>query len=67
MNANDATLTALTTTQTGNRAASNAPNAPAAASFDLVLTAVVGSTLGSWAVGGYLHGGRSHTLVLHCC
>jgi hypothetical protein len=47
VNANDATLTALTTTQTGNGAASNAPNAPAAASFDLVLTAVAASTLGS--------------------
>jgi hypothetical protein len=47
VNANGATLTALTTTQTGNEAASNAPNAPAAASFDLVLTAVAGSTLGS--------------------
>lgn len=47
MNANDATPTALTTTQTGNGAASNAPNAPAAASFDLVLTAVAGSPLGS--------------------
>jgi hypothetical protein len=46
VNANDATLTALTTTQTGNGAASNAPNAPAAASFDLVLTAVAGSNLG---------------------
>ena len=47
MNANDATLTALTTTQTGNRAASNAPNAPAAASFDLVLTAVADGALGN--------------------
>jgi hypothetical protein len=47
VNANDATLTALTTTQAGNGAASNAPNAPAAASFDLVLTAVADSNLGS--------------------
>jgi hypothetical protein len=47
VNANDATLTALTTTQTGDGAASNAPNAPAAASFDLVLTAVAASNLGS--------------------
>lgn len=47
MNPIDATLTALTPTQTGSRTASNAPNAPAAASFDLVLTADAGSTLGS--------------------
>jgi hypothetical protein len=47
VNANNATLTALTTTQAGSRVASNAPNAPAAASFDLILTAVAGSALGS--------------------
>jgi hypothetical protein len=47
MNANDALLTALTTAKSGSRAADNAPNAPAAASFDLVLTAVAGSNVGS--------------------
>ena len=47
MNANDATLTALTPTKSSSRAASNAPNAPTAASFDLVVTAVAGNTLGS--------------------
>jgi hypothetical protein len=43
VNANDATLTALTPTKSSSRAANNAPNAPAAASFDLVLTAVAGT------------------------
>jgi hypothetical protein len=47
VNTNDATLTALTPTKSSSRAASNAPNAPAAASFDLILTAVADSTLGS--------------------
>jgi hypothetical protein len=47
VNASDATLTALTTTKSSSRAASAAPNAPASASFDLVLTAVAGSSLGS--------------------
>jgi hypothetical protein len=56
VNANDATLTALTTTKSSSRAASNAPNAPAAASFDLVLTAVAGSTLGS--------SGAPYTLII---
>jgi hypothetical protein len=47
VNANDATLTALATAQTGSRVADTAPNAPASASFDLVLEAVAGSALGS--------------------
>jgi hypothetical protein len=47
MNANDAMLTALATAQTGSTVADTAPNAPAAASFDLVLEAVAGSALGS--------------------
>ena len=46
MNANDATLTALATAQTGSTVADTAPNAPASASFDLVLEAVAGSALG---------------------
>jgi hypothetical protein len=47
MNANDAMVTALATTQTGSMVADTAPNAPASASFDLVLEAVAGSALGS--------------------
>jgi len=47
MNANDAMVTALATTHTGGMVADTAPNAPAAASFDLVLEAVAGSALGS--------------------
>ena len=47
MNANDAMLTALATAQTGSTVADAAPNAPASASFDLVLEAVAGSALGS--------------------
>ena len=47
MNANDAKLTDLTTNQAGNGAGSSAPNAPAAASFELVLAAVAGSNPGS--------------------
>jgi hypothetical protein len=47
VNTNDAQLTALTTAQSGSRANANAPNAPAADSFDLVLTAVADSTLGN--------------------
>ena len=46
MNANDAMLTALVTAQTGSTVADTAPNAPASASFDLVLEAVAGSALG---------------------
>ena len=47
MNANDATLTALTTAQTGSTVADTAPNAPANPGFDLVLHAAAGSALGS--------------------
>jgi hypothetical protein len=47
MNANDAMLTALATAQTGSTVADTAPNAPAAASFDLILEAAAGSALGS--------------------
>ena len=47
MNANDAMLTALATAQRGSMVADTAPNAPAAASFDLILRAVAGSALGS--------------------
>jgi hypothetical protein len=47
VNANDATLTGLTTAQTGSTVADTAPNAPANPGFDLVLGAAVGSALGS--------------------
>jgi hypothetical protein len=47
MNANDATLTELTTAQTGSTVEDNAPNAPAGASFDLVVEAVAGTALGN--------------------
>ena len=47
MNANDATLTALTTAQTGSTVADTAPNAPANPGFDLILAAAAGSALGS--------------------
>jgi hypothetical protein len=47
MNANDATLTELTTAQTGSMVEDNAPNAPANGSFDLVVEAVAGSALGN--------------------
>ena len=47
MNANDATLTGLATAQTGSMVQDHAPNAPATGSFDLILTAVAGSALGS--------------------
>ena len=47
MNANDATLTALTTAQTGSTVADTAPNAPANPGFDLILHAAAGSALGS--------------------
>jgi hypothetical protein len=46
MNANDAMLTALATAQAGSMVADTAPNAPASASFDLVLEATAGSALG---------------------
>ena len=47
MNANGATLTALTTAQTGSTVADTAPNAPANPGFDLVLEAAAGSALRS--------------------
>lgn len=47
MNAKDATLTALSTAHTGSMVNDTAPNAPAAGTFDLVLSAVAGSALGS--------------------
>ena len=47
MNANDATLTALTTAKTGSTVADPAPNAPANPGFDLILHAAAGSALGS--------------------
>jgi len=37
----------LATAQPGSRVTDTAPNAPAAGSFDVVLEAVAGSTLGS--------------------
>ena len=46
MNANDALLTALATAQTGSTVPDIAPNAPAAGSFDLIIRAAAGSTLG---------------------
>jgi len=45
MNAHDATLTELTTAHTGSTVEDNAPNAPADASFDLVVGAVAGNAL----------------------
>ena len=47
VNANDATLTELSTAHTGSMINDTAPNAPAASTFDLVLGAVAGSVLGS--------------------
>ena len=47
MNANDAALTGLVTAPTGSRVHDHAPNAPAGGGFDLILTAVAGSALGS--------------------
>ena len=47
VNANDATLTGLATAHTGGTAGHPAPNAPAAGSFDLILQAAAGSTLGN--------------------
>jgi hypothetical protein len=51
VNANDATLTALTTAQTGSTVADTAPNAPASPGFDLILQAAAGSALGSGSDG----------------
>lgn len=47
ISANDAMLTGLTTAHTGSTVEDNAPNAPADASFDLVVEAVAGSALGN--------------------
>lgn len=47
MNANDAMLTELTTAQNGSTVEDNAPNAPASASFDLIVEAVAGSAVGN--------------------
>src|SRR5215468_2090341 len=47
MNANDATLTALTTAHTSSMVGDNAPNAPADATFDLVVEAVAGTAVGN--------------------
>jgi len=47
VNANDATLTALTTAQPGSTVSDPAPNAPANPGFDLVLHATAGSAQGS--------------------
>jgi len=47
MNASDAMLTAVATAQTGSTVADTAPNAPASASFDLIIRAAAGSAVGS--------------------
>jgi len=47
MNANDATLTELTTAHTGSTVGDSAPNAPADATFDLVIEAVAGTAVGN--------------------
>src|SRR6516162_7124803 len=47
MNANDVMLTAVATAQTGSTIPDIAPNAPASASFDLIIRAAAGSALGS--------------------
>ena len=47
MKANDALLTAVATAQTGSTVPDIAPNAPASASFDLIIRAAAGSALGS--------------------
>jgi hypothetical protein len=56
MHANDATLIQLTTAHTGSTVQDNAPNAPADASFDLVVEAVAGGALGN--------SGAPYTLVI---
>ena len=56
VNANDATLTGLAAAQTGSMVADTTPNAPANASFDLILVAAAGSALGS--------SGASYTLTI---
>jgi hypothetical protein len=47
MNANDATLTELSTAHTSSTVGDNAPNAPADATFDLVIEAVAGTAVGN--------------------
>lgn len=47
MNANDAKLTELITAPSGSMVEDNAPNAPAASGFDLVVEAVAGSAIGN--------------------
>jgi hypothetical protein len=47
VNANDATLTELATTQSGSMVHDDAPNAPASGGFDLIIGAAAGSALGS--------------------
>jgi hypothetical protein len=47
MNANDAMLTGLAAAQPGSRVAAPAPNAPASATFDLIIRASAGNALGS--------------------
>jgi hypothetical protein len=47
MKANDATLTELATVHTGSRVENNAPNAPSDATFDLVIEAAAGNTVGN--------------------
>jgi hypothetical protein len=49
MQANDAKLTELITAPSGSTVEDNAPNAPAATGFDLVVEAVAGSALGNSA------------------
>jgi hypothetical protein len=56
MNANDATLTELATAHTGSMIQDNAPNAPADASFDLVIGATAGNAVG--------HCGAPYTLTI---
>ena len=56
VNANEATLTGLAAAQTGSMVADTTPNAPANASFDLILVAAAGSALGS--------SGASYTLTI---
>src|SRR5262245_14589826 len=47
MNANDATLTELATAHTSSTVDDNAPNAPADATFDLIIEAVAGTAVGN--------------------
>jgi hypothetical protein len=49
MNANDAALTEMITAQAGSRVEDHAPNAPAHASFDLVIEGIAGAAIGGGA------------------